>query len=326
MRNAAPRIGFILFLALCATAGRAQTPAAGFRVTAPLRVAAQHLFVDLEDEKLGKLSFMVDTGSETTILTAKAAASAQIDHHLTDRFYSLYGFGSGARAKLKGHLQLHLRTAGIELATLKALVLNKDELSLKGMPPADGLLGWDFFQHQCVRLDARAGIMEVSDPEHCAPREEGFYTPHVEWMKEGLLLPMTATLASQKTVALTLHVDTGANSIVLNPRLREALQMEKNPQKETGNQGSGINGSYSFDIAKAVRLEAEGGHPGLQGEIPMIVPRGGYSQPSWLLAGRDEARLARCGSLGNSVLGSYILIFDGKEKKLYEKAYKSREQ
>jgi predicted aspartyl protease len=313
---------FILPIASLEALAQKSAPSAPWPVVLPMQSANQHLYVELEDSTLGKLTMMIDTGSEKTLLTARAAAKAPMDRHLADRFYTFYGFGKGQKAKLKGHTTLHLRAQEHDLGPLRSLVLAQDDLSLGMKPEIQGVLGWEFFQHLCVRLDSKAQQMELSDPDRCQPQEEGFHAPPVEWLKEGLLLPVTVALEGRPALQLRLHVDTGSNSILLCPRLRSALGLEAHPQTETANQGKGVNGSYAFDTVIARSIAAEGGHPKVEGKIPIIVPRpGSYSQPSRLFSGKDEAMLAHDGVVGNSVLGLYVLVFDGQQKKLYERAY-----
>jgi hypothetical protein len=288
----------------------------------PMETVNGHLVVVLEDRTLGKLRLMVDTGAEKTLLSAQAAENAKVDRHFTDRFYSFNGFGQGKKAKLAGHTTLELRSGERSLATVEALVLNANILDTGVQPAPDGILGWDFFQHLCVRLDSKAKRMTLGAADHCTTSEEGFYTPPVEWLPEGLLLPVSVTLANQHTMKLKLHVDTGSDSILLSPRLRGELGLEKKPPVESKNQGRGVNGSYAWDVAYAAAIEADGGHPKVEGKIPLIVPRSGsYSQPSRLFSGKNEALLFRDGVVGNSMLSLFELIFDPARKRLYERAY-----
>jgi hypothetical protein len=288
----------------------------------PMENVSGHLVVELEERTLGKLRLVVDTGAERTLLSTRAAGKAKVDRHFTDRFYSFYGFGQKKKATLAGHTILELRSGERSLATVEALVLDANNMDVGVQPAPDGILGWDFFQHLCVRLDSKRQRMTISGADQCATNEEGFHAPPVEWMKEGLLLPVTVALANQHTMKLKLHVDTGSDSIQLNPRLRGELGLEQKPQGESQNQGKGVNGSYAWDVAYASSIEADGGHLRLGGKLPLVVPRfGSYSRPSSLFSGRDEALLFRDGVVGNNVLSQYELIFDPAQKKLYARAY-----
>jgi hypothetical protein len=286
----------------------------------PMENVGGHLYVELEDRTLGKLRMMVDTGAEKTLLSARAAEKAKVDRHFTDRFFSFNGFGQGEKAKLAGHTTLELRSGERSLAKVEALVLDSGNLDGKKQPALDGILGWDFFQHLCVRLNSKEKRMTLGTADHCATNEEGFYTPPVEWLPEGLLLPVTITLANQHTIKLKLHVDTGSDSIVLSPRLRDVLELEKKPQAESQHQGKGVNGSYAWDEAYAAEIEADGGHPAIKGQIPLLLPRSGYSHPTRLFSGKDEALMFHDGVVGNSMLSGFELIFDPVQKRLYERA------
>lgn len=297
------------------------TPSKSTSVVLPMATINGHLVVTINDHTLGKLRLVVDTGAEKTMLSARVTEKATVDRHFTDRFYTFNGFGQGKKARLKGHTKLELQSEERLLAKLDAFVLEAGSLDVGVEPAPDGILGWDFFQHQCVRLDSKGQRMTVSPLDRCATSEEGFYTPPVEWLKEGLLLPVTVTLANEHVLKLKLHVDTGSDSIVLSPRLRKELGLEENPRSAPQNQGKGVNGSYAWDVANAVSIVAEGGHPKVEGKIPMVVPRAGtYSQPSWLFSGKNEAALFRDGVVGTNLLSLYELIFDPAQKKLYERA------
>jgi predicted aspartyl protease len=314
----------VLFWAACVADAQSGVPAATetLPLVLPMETVSGHLVVELEDRTLGKLRLVVDTGAEKTLLSTRAAGKAKVDRHFTDQFYSFYGFGQKKKARLAGHTILELRSGEMPLARVEALVLDANNMDVGVQPAPDGILGWDFFQHLCVRLDSKRQQMTIGAADQCATKEEGFYTPPVEWMKEGLLLPVTVTLANQRKMKMKLHVDTGSDSILLNPRLRGELGIEEKPLGESQHQGTGVNGSYSWDAVCATVIEADGGHPGLEGKIPLVVPRSGaYSRPSRLFSGKDEALLFRDGVVGNSVLSQYELIFDPARKKLYTRAY-----
>jgi hypothetical protein len=298
------------------TAATAATP-----IVLPMENVNGHLVVAMEDGALGKLRFVIDTGAEKTLLSAKVASKMKVDSHFTDRFYSFNGFGQGKKAKLKGHTKLELRAGEIPLASLDAFVVDAEHLDVGVEPAPDGILGWDFFQQRCVRLDSKGQQMTVGPADHCATNEEGFYTPPVVWMREGLLLPVTVVLANGHELKMKLHVDTGSDSILLNPRLRRDLGLDEKPKGVPENQGKGVNGSYAWDLAMASAIVADGGHPKVEGKIPMVVPRtGSYSQPRRLFSGKNEALLFRDGVVGNNLLNLYVLIFDPAQKKLYERA------
>ncbi len=308
--------------ATCVAGAQSCVPAATAPLVLPMESVNGHLVVELEERTLGKLRLVVDTGAEKTLLSTRAAGKAKVDRHFTDRFYSFYGFGQEKKASLAGHTSLELRLGERSLATVEALVLDANNMDVGVQPAPDGILGWDFFQHLCVRLDSKRQRMTIGAADQCATKEEGFDTPPVEWMKEGLLLPVTVALANQHTMKLKLHLDTGSDSIQLNPRLRGELGLEQKPQGESQNQSRGVNGSYAWDVAYATSIEADGGHPRLEGKLPLVVPRSGaYSRPSRLFSGRDEALLFRDGVVGNNVLSQYELIFDPAQKKLYARAY-----
>lgn len=314
---------FLLVLtsaATCIAAAQSSATPDAAPLVLPLEYSGGHLYVELEDRTLGKLRLLVDTGAEHTLLSAQAAVKAKVDRHFTDRFYSFDGFGQGKKAKLAGHTNLELRSGERSLAKMEAMVLEAGSLDGEKQPVLDGILGWDFFQHLCVRLNSKEKRMTLGALDHCATSEEGFYTPPVEWLPEGMLLPVTVTLANQHTIKLKLHVDTGSDSILLNPRLRSELGLEKKPQAESQNQGMGVNGSYAWDVAYATIVVADGGHPAIQGKIPLVVPRSGYSHPMRLFSGKNEVLMFHDGVVGTSMLSNFELIFDPVQKKLYERA------
>ena len=314
----------LLLAAACVGSAQNGEPAATAAVNAPLVLPMEtvngHYVVELVDRSLGKLRLVVDTGAERTLLSGKIAANAKVERHFTDRFYLFYGFGQGKKAKLKGHTKLELGSADRTLAAVDAFVVDSGNLDV-GVQSVDGILGWDFFLRLCVRLDSKEQRMSIGPGAHCVMKEDGFYAPPVEWLDEGLMMPVTVTLTNGHALKLKLHVDTGSDSILLSPRLRREVGLEQMPQGKAENQGTGMNGSYPWDMVYASSVVADGGHPAMNGKIPIVVPRvGGYSQPNRFFSGKDEALMFHDGVVGTSMLSSFELVFDPVEKKMYERA------
>jgi len=277
-----------------------------------MKYVQRHLFVELDDAALGPLQFMVDTGAENSLLSLSKAKNAKVESHLFDRFVSITGLGGGESAKIYGHYRLSLRSGGPRPVTAETLVVEHAGVRSSPGLPVDGVLGWDFFQHWCVRLDYAARRMEISEPEHCSPPKGPYTRLKGKWTPEGMLLPSTLILANGRSLQLQLHLDTGCDStLLLNPRLREAAGLARNPSTK-GNAGKGMNGSYSTDTVTARELVLDGGYPRWSGRrFALLIGRqGSFSEPRWWLDGFGEVAINHDGLIGNPLLESESWTFD----------------
>lgn len=302
----------------CPAAGQlSAADAAALPLSLPMEYAQAHLFIELDDGQLGPLRFMVDTGSERSILAKSAVEKASVDHRLFDRFYSLNGFGSSKSAKLDGHFRLFLHSGATTIFAVDALVVDSAGVQLGFERRVDGILGWDFFQKRCVRLDYSEKRMEINAPDHCSP-PWGAFTLKGKWTPEGMLLPAVVTLADGRTIPLQLHLDTGSDAVLLlNPHLREAAGLSKTYIAE-GHEGRGVNGSYRYDTVIAKDVELEGGHPHWSGTLPCLIGRpGSFSRTHWWTDGPGETAINRDGVIGNSLLSYWNWTFDPAAKQIY---------
>lgn len=289
------------------------------RISLPMKYVQRHLFVELDDDALGPLQFMIDTGAENSLLSLSKAQNAKVERHLFDHFYSISGLGSGKSTKIRGHFRLSLRAGNSKPVTVEAMVVDRAGVAPGMGHPIDGVLGWDFFQHWCVRIDYEARRMEISEPENCSPPKGAYTTLRGRWTSEGMLLPSTLILANGRTIRLQLHLDTGCDStMLLNPRLREATGLAKNPSTR-GNAGRGMSGSYSTDTLTGRELVLAGGYLRWSGRnFALLIGRAGsFSEPHWWLDGFGEAAINRDGLLGNQLLESESWTFDPVRKQVY---------
>jgi hypothetical protein len=288
-------------------------------ISLPMKYVKKHLFVELDDIALGPLLFMVDTGAENTLLSFSKAEKARIENRLFDRFVSITGLGNGKSTRIYGHFQLSLRTGTTRPVTAEALVVDRAGVELNTGRPVDGVLGWDFFQHWCVRLDYGAKRMDIAGLEHCSPPQGAYRIVKGKWTPEGMLLPSTLTLANGRLLQLQLHLDTGCDaSLLLNPRLRDAAGLPRDPSTK-GNVGKGMSGSYSTDTVTARELVLEGGYPKWSGRsFTLLIGRpGSFSKPHWWWDGFGEVAINRDGLLGNQLLESESWTFDPARKLIY---------
>lgn len=289
------------------------------RINLPMKYVQKHLFVELDDDALGPLQFMVDTGAENTLLSLSRAQNAKVESHLFDRFVSIAGLGSGKPTKIYGHFRLSLRAGSSRPVAAEALVVDHAGVESSLGRPVDGVLGWDFFQRWCVRLDYGSRRMEISEPGHCSGPKSGYAILNGKWTPEGMLLPSTLTLANGRSLQLQLHLDTGCDAtLLLNPRLREAAGVVMNPSTK-GNVGKGMSGSYSTDTMTAKELVLKGGYPRWSGRnFTFLIGRAGsFSEPHWWLDGFGEVAINRDGLLGNQLLEFESWTFDPEHKQVY---------
>jgi hypothetical protein len=312
----------ILLLALC---GPDRAPAqSGTKapdqapVTYPIDYKNGHIFVQVEDRHLGPLHLVLDTGAERTILSAAVAPKAQIAGSSSHKKYENIGGGSEKNMQQYRTIHLDLRSADTELFATEALVLRLNDLSGQLDHPVDGILGWDFFNRWCVRIDYSRRQLTLTEANQCSPPASPHGTLKGEWSKRGFLLPATITFSSAKTVGALLHLDTGGDSsLLLREKFRKAAGLTSNQTEKTGEPGFGMNGSYTTDMVVAKQVQIDGRVLNLTDANIWIGRHNSFSKTHWWQVGIAESRMSRDGELGNAILDHTTITLDPVRHCLY---------
>ena len=310
-----------LFLALCGfdkSAAQSAQPTTGkTHVKLPFEYVTGHLFVMLEDPRLGRLDFLVDTGWERTSISTELGSKLRTRGSFWHSNLSTIGHGPERNVQKYRTVELNLVAGGTAIFAGEAVILNTNSLTKALKHPIDGVLGWDFFERWCVRLDYAGRQMTLTDASQCSPPS----TPHAvlrgAWSRHGLLLPLVVTFQDASTINAQVQLDTGDDSsVLLNPRFRQAAGLRSDKGLHEAQPGFGINGSFASDLVPTKKVEVGGALNFTDGKILVGRP-GSFSKTHWRRDGVGESKLTHDGDIGNAILEHAIITFDPVHRCLY---------
>lgn len=160
----------------------------------------------------GPYRFVVDTGSERTVISRELAEKLALE--------------AGQRV----NLQSVVGVAGVNTVMIPSLEFARNDLAIVDAPAlearnigADGMLGVDTLRSKRVLLDFKAGTMSITPDDEPAAKLEGETIVVRAKTRKGRLIFTDATIADEK---VTIILDTGSEVTVGNSALRRLLQRE----------------------------------------------------------------------------------------------------
>lgn len=290
-------------------------------IVLPLDYAKKHLYTTLNDEKLGTLTLLVDTGSESTIISSEAAKNVDIHKSFWKTTYAINGYGKTPAKHQYRTVMVALRAGRTSVFSYPALVLDLGEISKQSKHPVDGILGWDFFERWCTTLDYAAKHLILRNLSECPPPTGKHGTLKGEWSTHGLLLPSVLTFFNGHCAPALLHLDTGSDvTLFLNTQFRVIAGLGEGGSDATQTTSWGLNGDFGGDIVPIFGIDIEGGTVHLDGKeetTVLIGRRGSFSKVHWWTDGVGEAKINRDGSIGNGILEQLVWTFDPAAKQIY---------
>jgi predicted aspartyl protease len=202
------------------------------------RVDDQHrMTVPVHIGKDGPFHFVIDTGSQTTVLSTGLAAQLAIRPSRTARIVGIGGIGTVETAKVE-QLLLGRRTfSDLEVALLEEQFLG-----------SQGIVGIDSLQRQRVLLDFGKNRMTVGDTRSTGGNS-GFEIVVTARRKRGQLIMTDALVDGVRTDII---IDTGADTSVGNRALQKALSRRQTYEQVTLTDVTGQ--SITADIGYPRRL------------------------------------------------------------------------
>ncbi|APE27930.1 aspartyl protease family protein [Aurantiacibacter gangjinensis] len=188
----------------------------------------------------GPYRFMVDTGSQATVLSTELADELQL---LERETANLVGMASTrlVETTFVPDFGIGERTISIRTAPL---------VERSNIGAADGILGLDSLQDQRVLLDFRAGEMIVSDSYEMGTANGYDITVRAR-ERLGQLIIHRAVLDG---VRVRVIVDTGATGSVGNPALQERLRRRRDLADATITDVNGIAIASETSLARNLEL------------------------------------------------------------------------
>jgi predicted aspartyl protease len=178
----------------------------------PFSFDNNHIFVDVKLQSGKTASFLVDTGSDFTLLNASFAREAGVQ---SSGDSSIHGAGGNVSMSFAEGQTLGL--AGLDIKVDRMVVMDLDNLTPTAGWRIQGVLGNDVLRSFTVQIDYkakmltlyRAGVYQV--PEHAA------VLPLSDAHESGsVLVQATLTLPGQAPTDIQLAIDSGASATALN--------------------------------------------------------------------------------------------------------------
>lgn len=171
--------------------------------------SGERMTVSVQMGSAGPYRFMVDTGSERTVISRQLANRLGLKHGRGVRLHSIVG-ASLVDTVIIPHLQLSRN----EFRTIDAPMLEAANMG------ADGMLGVDSLKSQRILFDFKANTMSVTpSSEPAATMGDGTIVVRAR-SREGRLILTNARADRQQ---LAVIVDTGSQVSIGNPALRKRL-------------------------------------------------------------------------------------------------------
>jgi predicted aspartyl protease len=177
------------------------------RMTVPVRIGTQ-----------GPFHFVIDTGSQTTVLSTALAAELAIRPSRTARIIGIGGTGTVETARVD---QLHLGRRSF--ADLEVALLEQQYIG------SDGIVGIDSLQRQRVLLDFGKNRITVGDARSTGGNS-GFEIVVTARRKRGQLIMTDALIDGVRADVI---IDTGADTSIGNRALQKAMSRRKTAEQVT---------------------------------------------------------------------------------------------
>ena len=227
----------------------------------------------------GPFRFMVDTGSQATVLSRDLADRLRLSNRRTATLVGMASRQTVETAAISG-VTLGRRTFDV----VQAPLLDADHLA-----GADGILGLDSLQDQRVLLDFDARTLTVSDN---GPRESDGYDIVVNARSnQGQLVIKRAMLDG---VSVSVIIDTGAEGSVGNAALARRLRGAEvvGSSRLTDVNGEALAGTVKFGSRLTVGEASLRNFPIAFAEAPTFAALGLTNEPA-LVLGMTELRMFR---------------------------------
>ncbi|KMS54757.1 peptidase A2 [Novosphingobium barchaimii LL02] len=203
--------------------------------------------IDVEVHGLGPYRFLIDTGSQRTVVSTALAVTLGLSMGPQVRVVGIAGVHDVATAQIDS----------IDIGPRSFYDLTVPLLERRHMG-ADGILGTDSLQHQRVLLDFARNTIRIGDPKDLGGKRD-FEIVVQARQRSGRLILTDAVIDGVRTAVV---IDTGASGTVGNRALQRALARKSRAHdKMTGTVASVTGQELPVDLAVAGKLEL--GHIGV---------------------------------------------------------------
>jgi len=289
----------MLFLLLQASVISAEPPPSNSRVfEIPFEYKNHFILIKLVFEKRLPLTFIFDTGAETTLLTSIEVASAMSLSYERE----IQIVGADLEMELRAFLvrDVHLKLNELSLDRQSILVLEEDVFHFNEYTGEEihGILGANVFRRFVVEIDFEKRVIRLISPNDFVPPKKTQRLP-IEVHRGKPYLKTVIKPANKPEMEIKLLLDSGAGlAMLLHPDSNPDLDI---PEKVVpGNIGMGLGGDLVGVVGIIPRLYI--GESELR-EVPVHFQEIANRIDSVFLNQRN-------GILGNQILERYTVTLD----------------
>ncbi|WP_159983691.1 MULTISPECIES: aspartyl protease family protein [unclassified Novosphingobium] len=197
--------------------------------------------IDVAVQGIGPYRFLIDTGSQRTVVSTALAGTLGLSLGPQVRVVSIAGVHDVATARIDS----------IDIGPRSFYDLTVPLLERQNMG-ADGILGTDSLQHQRVLLDFAHNTIRIGDPKELGGKRD-FEIIVQARQRSGRLILTDAMIDGVQTDVV---IDTGASGTIGNRALQRALARKSRSQdRMTGTVASVTGQELPVDLAVAGKLE-----------------------------------------------------------------------
>lgn len=310
--NKLNRVIFIVLFLFCLSITRSQAQKFEFlhnrkKEHLPFKFIKNLIIIPLEINGKGPYNFVLDTGVGFCIIT---------DPSLTDtlnvgklRKIRISGLGEGDDLTASVIPSLQIKIGNTAANRVSAAMLEEDAFNLSSFAgiPIYGLIGYEFFNSFIVRINYAANLITMYR------QHSGFI------LRKGLRIPMSIEerkpyihseigLPNRKSVIAKLIIDTGAGH-PLSLELNEGAPFELPEKHISANLGIGITGPINGFLGRIDYMKLG------KFDIKNVLT----AFPNYEDAAAKTSVISRAGSIGNSILRRFDVVFDYSRSALYLK-------
>ncbi|HEX7751485.1 MAG TPA: retroviral-like aspartic protease family protein [Novosphingobium sp.] len=202
------------------------------RLTVPIRLA-EH----------GTYRFLVDTGSQRTVLASEIAIRLALPLGPSLRIV-----GMGGTATVETALITEIGLGARALPDISVPLLRREHIG------ADGIVGLDSLQNQRVLLDFGRNMLEIGDARGLGG-DRGYEIVVTARRHAGQLIMADATIDGVRTSVV---IDTGAGTSIGNRALQQALRQRDLPTKATLVSVTGHEVIADLGVARVLKIQDVG--------------------------------------------------------------------
>ena len=297
--------GWTFFLLPFGMKGLAQSAPEGRVYEIPFEYKNHFILVNLTFQKSLPLTFIFDTGAETTLLTSvEIAALLGLSYEREIKIV-----GADLESQLTAFLvrNIHIKMGELALPYQSILVLEEDVFHFNEYTGKEvhGILGANVFRQFVVEIDYQYQVIRLIPPNRFHPSKNSTLLP-VEINRSKPYLTTWIKPSTGPEIPIKLLVDSGAGlAMLLHPNTHPHLEL---PQKVLpGNIGMGLGGNLEGTMGLIPQLTL--GEYKIQ-EIPVHFQD--------VRSGIDSVFLNhRNGILGNKILERFTITLDYYRGSLY---------